>query len=125
MVVAGDLRGWDHKAIEFASVRPRPGRPAGSYECGHAAGVGVRLYAAVVVAWVVCGQVHDATDRSLVDARHGRPSGERRAREGSTMTSGLDVRRQAAGDGDKVWGGRVGRQAAVNEGKVWLGWSGQ
>ena len=57
VVVAGAMRGW---------AQPRPGRPAGSYERDHATGVGVRLYAEKVVAWAVCGWVHDTTERLLV-----------------------------------------------------------
>ena len=77
MVVVGAVRGWTHDAIECALVAPRPGMPAESYKRGHAAGVGVRSYAAVVVAWSVCGQVHNATERSLVEASPGRLLGGR------------------------------------------------
>ena len=90
VVVAGVMREWANNAIECALVDPRPGRPAGLYECGHATGMGMRSYATVLVAWAVCGRVNDNTERSLVKARPGRPSGGRRSREGSTMTAGSD-----------------------------------
>ena len=123
MVVVGAVCGWAHNAIKCASVAPRPGRPVGLYECGQAAGMGVRSYAAVVGDWTVCGRVHDATERSSVDARPGRPSG------GVAGKGGVDnysqVGRRAAFDADNVWYGQIGRPAVVSGGKVWLAWSDQ
>ena len=86
MVVARNVCGWTHDAIECASVAPRPGSLSWSYKRGHA----VRKAEGK-------GEFHN-------DSR---------------------VRRRAAFDRDKVWGGRVRRRVANNRGKVWLAWSDQ
>ena len=96
VVVAGAMREWANNAIECALVDPRPGRPAGLYECGHTTGMGMRSYATVLVAWAVCGRVNDNTERSSVKARPGRPSGGGRSRKGLTTTAGSDVGRRSA-----------------------------
>ena len=61
---------------------------SGSYKRGHVTGVGGRSYAAVVVAWAMCGEVHDATEHSSVESRPGRLSRGRQAKVGLALSDG-------------------------------------
>ena len=88
------------------------------YECGHATGLGVRSYAAMVGAWAVCGRFYAAIDRSLVEARP--RGGVWRATGKGWVDNDVRFGRRAAFDGDNVWGSRFGRQAAVNVGNLGL-----